>query len=41
MVPLLTGIAFTAFAALIVVLMLATVVFFLYDAVVTFLEGHI
>lgn len=41
MTLLLTDMAFTAFAALVVVLMVATVLFFVYDTVVTFLKGNI
>jgi len=41
MVPLLTDLAFTAFAVVMILLVVATVVFFLYDSVVTLLEGRI
>lgn len=41
MVPLLTDLAFAAFAVVTILLVVAMVVFFLYDSVVTLLEGRI
>ena len=41
MVLLLTDIAFAVFAVVMVLFVVATIVFFLYDSVVTLLEGRI
>ncbi len=41
MVPLLTDLAFTVFAVLMVLLVGGMVLFFIYDSVVTLLKGNI